>query len=182
MAETTPGGAKYENFLDKNKDKIIEGSECAKDIDLCFKRFGPKYALTKKPIRVYKKTYDNGNENYCITSLIIPVDTKVHLGMKWWMEKITFFPFIFNDLYKKKCRAQKAYVENLNIHPFFSNPKETRSFHDQQFKYYKDAFLKINDFYGAECFENICKIKNDNDEVCEPGIHFFFEKEDALKY
>lgn len=187
---------------DNNKNDIIDGSECLKNMDLYFEKFSQNYALTKKSIRVYKKTcmrdfFDNEFTNkQCVTSLIIPAGTHVHLGPKCWSDNNKMqelkYPYqnfkskqgvlSFDELHEFKCRAQKAYVEKLDVKlSAEKQPMTTSSLFDASFRYRKDMMLQIDKFHGRKIFDGD-QVSSQYDHICESGIHFFLDQTTAEKY
>lgn len=71
----------------------------------------------------------------------------------------------------KKCRCDKALVlEIQNLNGSISKYKTAKSFYNINFKYKVGEIVKVKDFDDRFWIE------------CAPGIHFFMNREDAVKY
>jgi hypothetical protein len=170
--------------------KVIEGRECVKNPALCFNRSGNKFATTISDIRVYKKTFNDGeSHNKALTTLIIPANSKIHLPYILHADVVADADkFAKAQKYSdnKKARSDTAFVEESEL--LLSNMKipVAHSIRNSWFKYRTGSSIR-EDKFNDMCFDvknksNYCTDSEDNTSVCDSGIHFFFEKSDAENY
>jgi hypothetical protein len=179
-------------FLDKLKvnnrryhqTPIIDGRDCLRNMEKYFDRDGERYAFVKGDIsiRVTKATKCSEYHD-CITSLIIPFGTRVHLGSLWWTtnnysSKHYYSDELLTPFFERKCRSVFAYVEGSIAHDTISKtpyyPVKVYSKYDHFFQYQnKEIVYPQQDGFSY---------RQTGNTSCGGGIHFFFDYRDSLKY
>ena len=113
-----------------------------------------------KEMKVFKKAYDN-NYRQVIVNLVIPVGAIVHFPENEYNK------FCINV---RKMRASKAFVHSIANLRSKKSIQLAYSNWDNNFEYVVGKTVKPK--YGF----------NRTPEVCETGIHFFMQVEDAIRY
>lgn len=164
-----------------------------------FTRINNKYGLTTENIRVSKITKDF-DSNPCITSMIIPKNTRIHLSSEYWENPVEFIKYLDN----KKFRSEKAYIEftikfvnkldNISLSDFLI--KKSYSEYDPNFiyetnklifpDYFTDSDYCLTSGVCTNLYRNNKKYTNyyykTDNTLCTNGIHFFTDIDNTIKY
>lgn len=113
-----------------------------------------------KEMKVFKKAIDSNYERV-IVNLVIPVGAIVHFPEN------RYSTLWIND---RKMRASKAFVHSIAHIRTKKSISFARSDWDVQFEYIVGDTVR-----PTRAFSRL-------PEMCEPGIHFFLQLEDAIRY
>jgi hypothetical protein len=175
---------------------IYDGKTCHEEPDKCFKTITTKYkeVFDNVAIIVYKKTehFLGDGINYCLTKLLIPPKSRVHVGRHYQNSPENRNPKVKLSAPELKCRTDRAFVlENqcrTNPHDWPERiyyTDTTRSNHDNSFLYKKGTLVRPDNFETRDCytFPSLPRCNEPSSaDTCARGVHFFLTIKSANEY
>lgn len=136
--------------------QIYDGDFCIDNKSTCYQREGTSnFFRTKVPIRMHKLTKELDNDNYAVTTVIVPKDTTIYSD---------------ENVIGKQVRAEKVFVEKqakLNGNNI-TKTKAIKNYSAFDFIYETGQYVKPRDEFSKV------------DQQCDSGIHLFAKFNDCI--